>query len=199
MKTPKLLALVFAVVMVVGMFAGCQGAPAASSAPAESATAATSAAADSAAPAASAEAPKDVITVSMNVMDAEKCGNNPKTDYIEKTFGIKFQYIPVDWGSWNEKIKTWVNTNDMPDILWWDLKGATAQEYRAWAQQGAFTEIPEANITSLPSLSKIWAKSTDKDSLKVTARSMPGGGIPICACSTARRTWCRRPPRPGTN
>ena len=170
MKTPKLLALVFAVVMVVGMFAGCQGgtAPAASSAPADSA--ATSAAADNSAPAASAEAPKDVITVSMDVMDADKCGNNPKTDYIKQTFGIEFQYIPVDWGNWNEKIKTWVTTNDMPDIIWWDLKGASAQEYRGWAQQGAFTEIPEASITALPNLNKIWQKSTDKDSLKVDGK-----------------------------
>ncbi len=67
---------------------------------------------------------REIITVSMNVMDAEKNGNNPKMDYVKEKFGLEFEYWPVNWGDWNEKINNWISVNDTPDLIWWDLKGA---------------------------------------------------------------------------
>ncbi len=191
MKTNKLLALVFALAMVVGSLVGCQGStPAATTAAGE--PAATTAASDTAETAAASEAPKDVITVSMDVMDAEKCGNNPKSDYIKQTFGIEFQYIPVTWGDWNEKIKTWVTTNDMPDLVWWDLKGASSQEYKAWAQQGAFAEVPEASLTSRANLNRIYTNSSSINSLKVDGKIYAMGATrnnPEVAQNTYQSWW----------
>lgn len=99
-------------------------------------------------------ADREVITVSMNVMEAEKCGNNPKSDYVLEKFGIKFDYIPVSWGDWNEKITTWISTGDTPDLIWWDLKGTQSNQYRTWANQGAFSPIPTDMLSKYPNLKK---------------------------------------------
>src|SRR5450756_1353793 len=120
MSRKKPLALFLAIIMVVSMLAACGG----TVAPAASSTAVTSTEVKP------STAPTDVIKVSMDVMDAEKCGKNPKSDYIKATFGIEFEYMPVSWGDWGEKIRTWVSANDMPDLVWWDLKGASSQEYK---------------------------------------------------------------------
>ena len=95
---------------------------------------------------------REIITVSMNVMDAEKNGNNPKMDYVKEKFGLEFEYWPVNWGDWNEKINNWISVNDTPDLIWWDLKGAQSNQYKTWAKQGAFTPIPYDMIAKYPNL-----------------------------------------------
>lgn len=95
---------------------------------------------------------REIITVSMNVMDAEKNGNNPKMDYVKEKFGLEFEYWPVNWGDWNEKINNWISVNDTPDLIWWDLKGAQSNQYKTWAKQGAFKPIPYDLIAKYPNL-----------------------------------------------
>lgn len=167
MRSKKTLTLLLAIIMVVSMLAGCGGTTPAGDAPAASSNAPAASADGDNAPAVAA---KDVITVSMNVMDAEKCGNNPKSDYIKDTFGIEFEYIPVSWGDWGEKIRTWVSANDMPDLVWWDLKGASSQEYKTWASQGAFTEIPMAKLQARPELNRLASSMKSVEAMKVDGK-----------------------------
>jgi len=81
------------------------------------------------------------ITISVNVMDAEKCGSNAKSDFIKEEFGVTFDYWPTTWGDWNEKLNVWINGGNAPDLIWSDLKGASSQQYRTWADQGAFAPV----------------------------------------------------------
>lgn len=163
MTRKKTLALVLAVLMVISMLAACGG----TATPAASSAASSSDASTSAAP---QEKPKDVITVSMDVMDAEKSGKNPKSDYIKENFGVEFEYIPVTWGDWGQKIRTWVSANDMPDLVWWDLKGASSQEYKTWAKQGAFTEIPMDKIKAQPELNRLASSMKSVEAMKVDGK-----------------------------
>ncbi len=82
------------------------------------------------------------ITIAMNVLDAEKHGGTARNDYLNSKFNVEWQYIPVTWGDWTEKVRAWIAADDMPDILWWDMKLNHTAEFRAWANQGAFREIP---------------------------------------------------------
>lgn len=110
------------------------------------------------------------VQVSMNVMNAEKNGKHARNEYIEEKFNLTFEYIPVSWGDWNDKIRTWVATDDAPDLIWWDLKGAQATEYRSWAQQGAFAPFKAEYFTDdRPNL-----KDTYENGLSIDALSVDG-------------------------
>ena len=110
------------------------------------------------------------VQVSMNVMNAEKNCKHARNEYIKEKFNLTFEYIPVSWGDWNDKIRTWVATDDAPDLIWWDLKGAQATEYRSWAQQGAFAPFKAEYFTDdRPNL-----KDTYENGLSIDALSVDG-------------------------
>jgi ABC-type glycerol-3-phosphate transport system substrate-binding protein len=166
---------VLSIIAASALLASCSGAggntaantAAATDSAATTATAATNdsaAATDNAAVAADAGsnettyASSDIIKVSMPATDAEKCGNNAKVDWYKAHYGIEFDFIPVNWGDWNEKIATWIATDDSPDLIWWDLKGSQSNQYRTWAQQGAFQPIPIDKLTSRPNINNLFQK-----------------------------------------
>ena len=105
--------------------------------------------------------------MSVNLMDADKAGKDVRSEIVKEKFGLTFDYIPVDWGSWNEKINTWINTDDSPDLIWWDLKGSTAQQYQSWAKDGAFHPITREMLESYPNLLNVYDTAASIGSLKV--------------------------------
>lgn len=148
-KSKKILAYLLLSVMLVSMIAGCTNTPGNTTGD---------------------DKPLKPITVSVNVMEAEKAGKNPKTDYIKDEFGIEFDYVPVDWGTWNEKVKTWVNANDTPDLIWMDLKGASSQDYKNWSKDGAFKELKMDQLATYPELKRMSTTMKSVNALKVDGK-----------------------------
>lgn len=150
----KLLTLALALIMVLSLAACAPAAttpdPSADPAPAAS----PDNTADPADPADPGEEPAalEPIVLSQNVLDADKCGNSPRTEFIKEKFNLTYDYIPVSWGDWNEKIRTWIATDDAPDLIYWDLKAASSTDYFDWAKQGAFAPITEEKISKYPNL-----------------------------------------------
>ena len=108
------------------------------------------------------------IVVSMNVMNAERNGQDIRSQTIQEKFNLTFDYIPVNWSDWNEKIRTWIATDDAPDLIWWDLKGAQAQEFKSWASQGAFSPFKAEYFTAdRPNLSHVYQNSPSVEALSV--------------------------------
>lgn len=136
------------------------------------------------------------IQVSMNVMNAEKNGNHARNEYIKEKFNLTFEYIPVSWGDWNDKIRTWVATDDAPDLIWWDLKGAQATEYRSWAQQGAFAPFKAEYFTDeRPNLKDTYENGLSIDALSVDGElyawpSLRDNPAEAQSCYTSH--WCYR-------
>ncbi len=141
MKSHKILYLLLALVFVLGM-AGCVGGPGGTPAPSGNV------------PAPGGEKTyADKITVSMSVLDAEKSGKTPKNEWFNKKFNVEWKYIPVTWGDWGEKVRQWVAAQNVPDLMWWDMKLNHTAEFRNWASQGAFREIP-ADLSKWPEMAK---------------------------------------------
>lgn len=117
----------------------------------------TPAAPDAGTPAATDEVPTtdsayaDKLTLSMSMLNAEKTGVSPKDAYLTEKFNIEWDFIPVTWGDWNEKVRAWIAGDDLPDILWWDMKAGNTSEFRVWADAGAFREIP-TDLSQWPEL-----------------------------------------------
>lgn len=163
----KLLTLVLALLMVVSL-AAC--APAAQE-PAESPS--TPAAEGEEQPAGTegeepaGETTLEPVTLSQNVLEAEKHGNHARNEFVKEKFNLTYEYIPVSWGDWNEKIRTWIATDDAPDLINWDLKAASSTEYFDWAKQGAFAPITEEKVSKYEKLYDFYKTSESVAAYKV--------------------------------
>ncbi len=99
------------------------------------------------------------VELSICVTDADKCGKDARSEYIKQKFNLTFDYIPVSWGDWNEKVQTWVATDDAPDLLSWDLKIASSTNYFEWAKQGAFAGMTADELKNYPNLYNFYKDS----------------------------------------
>ena len=125
----KLLTLVLALLMVLSLVA-CSPAQTPAESPAEEPAAETPADGGDSGEAPAAEGSDlEPVVLSQNVLDAEKHGNHARNEFVKEKFNLTYEYIPVSWGDWNEKIRTWVSTDDAPDLINWDLKAASSTEY----------------------------------------------------------------------
>ena len=107
------------------------------------------------------------VKLSQSVLDADKCGNHARNEFVKEKFNLTFEYIPVSWGDWNEKIQTWVATDDAPDVLNWDLKIASSTNYFDWAKQGAFAPLTDEEIKLYPNLYNFYKDSPSCAAYKV--------------------------------
>lgn len=106
----------------------------------------------------------DKISITMNVLDAEKTGNTARDAWFNEKFNVEWEFIPVTWGDWNEKIRAWVSGDDMPDIMWWDMKINHTAEFKTWAKAGAFREIP-ADLSAWPNLAALREQLASDDAM----------------------------------
>ena len=108
------------------------------------------------------------LKVSICVTEAEKHGTHARNEFIKDKFNLTFEYVPVNNADWNERIRTWVATDDTPDLIFWNLKGAQSNEYKTWARQGAFTPMqPEWFAENRPNLNRVYKSSPSIKALSV--------------------------------
>ena len=171
----KVLALILALCMLLSL-AACQvpapaGTDAAPAAEDEAeAEAEEPAAEEEAEPAEEGEAAAESkyethLTISMDVLDAEKTNISAKDEFFREKFNIDWELVPVTWGDWLEKIRAWVNADDMPDIVWWDMKASNTAEFKKWAAAGAFREITDDDFAKRPNLAALREKLVSDDAL----------------------------------
>ena len=116
----KALALILALTVILGCFAGCGGS-------------------DEGTANSNSEFEKK-ITYTINVQNAEKEPTASFKQLCEK-FNVEFEFIPITGGDWQEKVRIWMATGDMPDILWANVQNFNFSEYRNWATEGLLKPI----------------------------------------------------------
>lgn len=163
----KLLTLVLALLMVLSLVA-CSPAETPAESPADTAGAESPASDGGDAVEEPAEGSElEPVVLSQNVLEAEKHGNHARNEFVKEKFNLTYEYIPVSWGDWNEKIRTWVSTDDAPDLINWDLKAASSTEYFDWANQGAFAPITEEAVAPYEELYSFYQTSESVAAYKV--------------------------------
>ena len=167
----KITSLLLVLLMALSLAACSTGAPA--EAPATDAPAAETPTDGTDAPAADGGAESayaDKLTISMSMLDAEKSGVSAKDQWLCEKFNFEWDLIPVTWGDWNEKVRAWIAGDDLPDILWWDMKAGNTSEFRMWAEAGAFREIPQ-DMSAWPELEALLERAwSDEKFLTVNGK-----------------------------
>ncbi|MCL2059493.1 MAG: hypothetical protein FWH01_10630 [Oscillospiraceae bacterium] len=135
------------------------------------------------------------LVVSMNVTEAEKCGTHVRNEYIKERFNLTFEYIPINTADWNESIRTWIATDDAPDLIYWNLKGAQANEYKSWSRQGAFSPFLAEYFDDRPLLKEVYDTSPSIAALTVNDNLYGFPSLrdnPVEAENCYGSNWCYR-------
>ena len=107
-------------------------------------------------------------TYTINSMYAgQQKDKNRFYDFISKKFNIELEIRPVNWGDWNEKVRIWVASGDMPEVLRMDLQGYNYPEFASWAEQGVFKELPDELLSNYPNLKRLNEQLVSDEYVKV--------------------------------
>ncbi|MFD0713588.1 extracellular solute-binding protein [Paenibacillus sp. GCM10027626] len=106
------------------------------------------------------------ITFSATSVDLSDDGNY-MNDEIYKAFDEKFNFeyklIPLSWDNWIERDRIWINSGDMPDMMFWNFD---FKDYMNYSRQGLIKALPDDYEQKYPNLAKAMAKTGLADYLK---------------------------------
>lgn len=92
------------------------------------------------------------LTISVNMTDAEKQKNDALYDYFSKKFNVDLQPVPFAFNDWQERIRVWIVSGSLPDLIWLDVDENTFSEYASWARSGIFRALPDDIKTAYPNI-----------------------------------------------
>ena len=97
-------------------------------------------------------------TISLAVLDnvTDEEWQNDYHKYFMEKFNIEWAYKYVEWGSWQEKLRVWINSGDLPDVSIWDYNYTDAENY---VNQGLLYQFPEDWKERWPNAAMAYEKS----------------------------------------
>lgn len=84
----------------------------------------------------------DHMKFTINVLDAEKHGQDAAYEYLTEKFNVEFEFYPISFADWGEKVKIWAAADDMPEIMWTNTDPASYPIFMDWVTEGLIREIP---------------------------------------------------------
>lgn len=81
---------------------------------------------------------------------------NDYHQYFMDKFNIEWDYNYVEWGSWQEKMRVWINSGDLPDVSIWDYNYTDAENY---VKQGLLYRFPDDWKERWPNAAKAYEAS----------------------------------------
>ena len=68
-------------------------------------------------------------------------------------FNVEYDVISMSYDTWDEKIRIWTNSQDLPDVAQWEYKHADGASY---AEQGLVKKLPDDWKTRWPNLAEAY-------------------------------------------
>lgn len=106
--------------------------------------------------------------------DNDAYKNNDMYSMIAEKFNVDMDFISLSWDNWSEKNRIWLNSGDMPDMLFWDFN---AGEFAEYVEQEQIKPLPEGWEERYPNL----AASVEKSGIGEYLRKIGNGtlyGVP---------------------
>lgn len=113
---------------------------------------------------------------SMNIHNAQNEWLNCEVlkGWREK-FNIEFNFLPITWNDWQQKVMIWMSSGDVPDVTYWDMKLSMANDYEKWVRAGLIKEIKD--IDKYPNVKK------HMDAMRIDDALMVDGKKYVWPCS----------------
>ena len=82
--------------------------------------------------------------------------DNDMYKLVADKFNIDMDFVAISWSDWGEKQRIWVNSGDMPDVLFWDFNYS---DYLNFSDQELIRALPEGWEEKYPNLYDIVKQS----------------------------------------
>ncbi len=157
-----------AAVLTVGMLAGC-GSDAKSSEPTTSAGSTTVAAEETAAKYDEKIEISSMVVAELGFESSDDFTNengeffDKRWKIITDKFNVKVNYVKADWGSYQEKLRLALASNDLPDVT---MSFLDVKEYFSYVDQGVIKTLPSGFEEKYPNIKRAYESVTARDALK---------------------------------
>lgn len=101
------------------------------------------------------------IAVLDNVTDDE--WKNGFHQFFMDKFNIKWDYNYVEWGSWAEKLRVWISSDDLPDVSIWDYNYT---DFSSYVDQELLYRFPDDWKERWPNAAMAYASSPLNEELE---------------------------------
>ena len=130
----------FALALVLILALGCVACSAPAQAPED---AADPAAQSPEAPAAETDSAfAEHVTFTMNTTSDPPAEDDALWNYYTDKFNFTVDWVPLQYAERFDKLRIWIATDDLPDVVWIGPNDVIYSEYITWMNSGMFAEVP---------------------------------------------------------
>lgn len=163
----KALSLALSAFILFGTLTGCTAAPANQGNTSSQSGSSTAANGDSSSTAQPEKNPYEKkikfsassVDVDANVSYAEEA----RYKKLNEMFNFEIEFVPVAWDTWAERDRIWINSGDMPDVMFWDFN---YNDYLKYTKQGMLKPLPSDLAEKYPNLGKVIERTGVADFLE---------------------------------
>lgn len=130
----------FALALVLVLALGCVACSAPAQAPEDAADPAVQSPEAPAAETDSAFA--EHVTFTMNTTSDPPAEDDALWNYYTDKFNFTVDWVPLQYAERFDKLRIWIATDDLPDVVWIGLNDVIYSEYITWMNSGMFAEVP---------------------------------------------------------
>lgn len=130
-------------------------------------------------------------TYSFASLYSGRAEDDARIKYIEEKFNVKFEFIPMSMNDWDQKLRLWLASGDMPDVVQMKFSPSHYTRYKEYVEQGLLRKFPELN-NKYPNLQKIKDKMEMDDKLYINGNlyGWPSYNSPVGGTGWLyRRDW----------
>lgn len=100
---------------------------------------------------------------SINLPDNVDFMNDDVYKAFDEMFNFEYDLINITWETWAERDRIWINSGDMPDMLFWDFN---LKDYNTYKDQGLIKALPADYAEKYPNLASAIGKTGLGDYLR---------------------------------
>ena len=82
---------------------------------------------------------------------------------LNEMFNFEIEFVPISWDTWAERDRIWINSGDMPDVMFWDFN---YNDYVKYTEQGVLKALPDDYAERYPNLASALGKTGVEETLK---------------------------------
>lgn len=98
------------------------------------------------------------VTFTMNTTSDPPAADDALWQFYTDKFNFDVEWIPLQYSERFDKLRIWIATDDLPDVVWIGLNDVIYTEYITWMKTGLFAEIPD--LTDYPNIKAMYDQET---------------------------------------